>query len=85
MPVDPEAELTLWVAAHMADIAALEPGAADRLADRDGAELLVLAFPGGRGTASCIREARQWYRFSGGEVRMQLLQLPERIEASTRS
>jgi hypothetical protein len=56
------------------------------LAHRDGAELLVLAFPGGAGTAaSCIREARQWHRFSGGEVRMQLLQLAERIEASTRS
>ena len=53
------------------------------LAHRAGAELLVLAFPGGAGTASCIREARKWHRFSGGEVRMQLLQLAERIEAST--
>ena len=58
---------------------------AGALAHCDGAELLVLAFPGGAGTASCIREARQWHRFSGGEVRMQLLQLPERIKAITRS
>ena len=55
------------------------------LAHRNGAELLVLAFPGGAGTASCIREARQWHRFSGSEVLLQLLQLPERIKASTRS
>jgi hypothetical protein len=55
------------------------------LAHRDGAELLVLAFPGGAGTASCIREARQWHRFNGGEVLLELVELAERIEVSARS
>jgi hypothetical protein len=52
---------------------------AGALAAHQGADLLLLAFPGGKGTASCIREARRWHRLSDGRVALEVCQLAERI------
>jgi hypothetical protein len=38
-----------------------------------GGVLVVVAFPGGRGTSSCVRAAQRWARAGGGRV-------PVRIE-----
>jgi hypothetical protein len=49
---------------------------AGELARSQGAQLAVLAFPGGKGTASCIREARRWQRLQGsGQGGAALLEL----------
>lgn len=45
--------------------------AAAALAQRRGAELLVVAFPGGSGTASCLREAHRLKHFGLLLVRIQ--------------
>ena len=45
--------------------------AAAALAQRHGAELVVLAFPGGGGTASCLREAQRLKRSSMLPVRIE--------------
>ncbi len=37
-----------------------------------GAEVVLLAFPGGSGTASCIREARRCQRCSNGAVPLRI-------------
>lgn len=42
-----------------------------------GGVLVVVAFPGGRGTASCIHEARRWGRLSGGAFRLEVVHLAQ--------
>jgi predicted Rossmann-fold nucleotide-binding protein len=54
---------------------------AGALATVQGAVLVLLAFPGGVGTASCIREARRWHRLSDGRVPLELIALAAEPEA----
>ncbi|MGL6135466.1 MAG: SLOG family protein [Prochlorococcaceae cyanobacterium] len=45
---------------------------AGELARGQGCRLVVLAFPGGNGTASCCFEARRWHQLSDGEVGLEI-------------
>jgi len=52
---------------------------AGALATAQRADLLLLAFPGGKGTASCIREAERWRRLSDGRVHVEIRRLADRV------
>ncbi|MCP9889058.1 hypothetical protein KBY96_14115 [Cyanobium sp. ATX 6A2] len=54
--------------------------AAAALALGHGAGLLVLAFPGGNGTASCLREAQRWHRLAKRPVALEVVDLSRRID-----
>ena len=50
---------------------------AGALAAYRGANLVVLAFPGGKGTASCIREPRRWHRLRDRRVALEVVELSD--------